>query len=284
MDNIASPHEGIWTTKDLLAVGWGQTEVRHALAEGKLTRLRKGWYADEVAGEETKRAVRLGGVVSCVSVLKREGVWVPACSNLHLRFSRHYSDRTLPSGVIRCRPLHGPERAPVAAVDDLTLAVRSAWYCLSAEDFVVAADSLINLKKMTLGDISCALGQGDRFERVLALCAWAESGTETLTRLRLQRHGVLLQTQVQIGQIGRVDLLVGERLIIEVDSKAHHTGEENYRKDRQRDLDLRALGYIVVRLTYEQVMYHWDDVEPLILAMIRRGDQWWGSRRGRLVA
>ncbi|MEL4356596.1 MULTISPECIES: endonuclease domain-containing protein [unclassified Luteococcus] len=148
----------------------------------------------------------------------------------------------------------------------------------------MAADSLVNLKKMTKGDISCALGRGDRFERVLALCAWAESGTESLTRLRLQRHGVLLQTQVQIGQIGRVDLLVGERLIIEVDSRAHHTGEENYRKDRERDLQLRALGYIVVRLTYEQVMYRWDEVEPLILAMIRRGDQWWASRRRRLVA
>lgn len=67
--------------------------------------------------------------------------------------------------------------------------------------------------------------------------------------------------------------------MIEVDNRAHHTGEDNYRRDRDRDLRLRALGFIVVRLTYEQVMYRWGEVEPALLAMVRRGDQWWGARR-----
>lgn len=48
-------------------------------------------------------------------------------------------------------------------------------------------------------------------------------------RLRLRRRKVELRTQVTIADVGRVDLLVGERLVIEVDSKEHHTGRSGTR-------------------------------------------------------
>ncbi|MEL4504695.1 DUF559 domain-containing protein [Luteococcus sp. H138] len=163
-------------------------------------------------------------------------------------------------------------------------ALRSAWRCLDEDNFIAAVDSVVHHKLATLGEVRAALGGIPRAEQALDRCDRAESGTETFTRLRLRSRKVQLRTQVQIGEVGRVDLLVGERLIIEVDSKAHHTGEENYAKDRERDLELRALGYIVVRLTYEQVMFGWATVEQSLLAMIRRGDHWWGARRGLKAA
>ncbi|SJN17834.1 endonuclease domain-containing protein [Luteococcus japonicus] len=114
----------------------------------------------------------------------------------------------------------------------------------------------------------------------MALIDAAESGTETMVRLRLRAKGVQLKPQVWLRKDTRVDFLVGERLVIEVDSREHHTGEERYQADRRRDLELRSMGYIVVRLTYQQVVHDWPATEQALLAMIRRGDQWWGARRG----
>ncbi|MGJ3509378.1 endonuclease domain-containing protein [Enemella sp. A6] len=100
-----------------------------------------------------------------------------------------------------------------------------------------------------------------------------------MVRLRLAALGLQVTPQVPIGRIGRVDLLVGERLVIEVDSIEHHTTLENYRNDRWRDLRLAALGYRVIRLTYHQVIYDWPETAELIGKVIARGDHLWRSGR-----
>lgn len=85
----------------------------------------------------------------------------------------------------------------------------------------------------------------------------SQSGTESRVRLHLQQRHVPVRPQVHIVGVGRVDLLVGNSLAIELDSRAHHTGAENYAKDRSRDLELVRLGYRVIRLTYQQVFDDW---------------------------
>jgi hypothetical protein len=44
-----------------------------------------------------------------------------------------------------------------------------------------------------------------------------------------------------------------ERLIVETDGYRYHRGRAAFEADRERDLELRALGYDVMRLTYRQV-------------------------------
>jgi len=66
-----------------------------------------------------------------------------------------------------------------------------------------------------------------------------------------------------------VDLLVGESLIIECDSHAHHTGETNYRGDRRRDLSATADDYRVVRLTWEQCFLTWPTTTSLLFTQLR---------------
>ncbi|HET7484242.1 MAG TPA: DUF559 domain-containing protein, partial [Solirubrobacterales bacterium] len=45
-----------------------------------------------------------------------------------------------------------------------------------------------------------------------------------------------------------------ERLIVETDGYRYHRGRAAFEADRERDLELRALGYDVIRLTYRQVV------------------------------
>lgn len=62
---------------------------------------------------------------------------------------------------------------------------------------------------------------------------------------------------------------MGDALVIECDSRSHHTGPRNYANDRRRDQRLVALGYRVIRLTYEDVMVAWEATKEMMVALIR---------------
>lgn len=101
----------------------------------------------------------------------------------------------------------------------------------------------------------------------------ADSGTESLVRQRLRGKRVRVRTQVRIDGVGRVDMVLGRRVVLEVDSRAHHTEADSYQRDRLRDLKLLARGFVVIRVTWEQVMFGWADVEPLILTALALHDR-----------
>lgn len=283
MEEIVLP-DHVVRTKELLAAGWTRDGIRRAVEKGHLTRIRQGWYATPLADERVLRAVRSGGALACASALAHHGAWDVTAGVVHTRMD-HNRVGSLPAGLKRCQAWHSKlDVAPEQAVDDLAMALRTAWNCLSLEGFLVVCDSLLHRNLMTRHELSRALRHAPGKEVVLDKTDRAESGTETMVRYRLRSRRVQLTPQVEIPGVGRVDFLVGERLVIEVDSRGHHTGEENYQKDRARDLTLRAMGYIVVRLTYQQVVHDWPETERCLVAMIQRGDQWWGSRRGRKLA
>lgn len=101
---------------------------------------------------------------------------------------------------------------------------------------------------------------------------FAESGTETAVRWWLESLRVTVAPQVRIPGIGRVDLKLGKSWIIECDSRKYHDTDEQFHRDRARDLRLRALGFIVTRLTWEQVFMDWNETEQLLLTVLRRRD------------
>lgn len=135
-------------------------------------------------------------------------------------------------------------------------------------------DSMLHQKMIERDELAQLLSAYPK--RIRDLVNWcdgrAESGTESLTRFRLARAGVKLRPQVTVVGIGRVDLLIGKRLIIEVDSREFHDGEDPFESDRRRDRRLKARRYIVIRLTYQQVMSEWDEAFADIMCVIRRRD------------
>lgn len=85
----------------------------------------------------------------------------------------------------------------------------------------------------------------------------SEAGTESLARYRLQSKQVKVRSQVSIPGVGRVDLLVGNRSIIEVDGEEFHHSSEQFHRDRERDMEALRLGYLTLRLTYRHVVHDW---------------------------
>ncbi|MGD7707809.1 DUF559 domain-containing protein [Microlunatus sp. Y2014] len=265
---------GVARTAALAEFGVSRAELRRLSATGQLRSVRRGWWATPDADPAVVRAVSLGGSVTCLSALERHGLWVPETRDLHLRFSEHlYSSRLgLAPGVRVCMPrCHW--RASRSSVDQLPLALAAAGDCTSAEEFVAILDSATHRLGLFPSELGELLREAPaKARRLLHLCDRAESGTESLARLRLRALRLPVRVQVPIAGVGRVDLLVGRRLVIEIDSRAHHTGTENHSRDRTRDRRLVALGYLPVRLTYHQVVHDWEAVLPDLLAIVRRGE------------
>jgi len=95
----------------------------------------------------------------------------------------------------------------------------------------------------------------------------SESGSESAFRFRMLKHRLPTRQQVWIGQ-DRVDFLVGERLVVEIDSRGHHDPVA----DCARDARLSIRGYRVLRFFYEHVFGSWDLVEAAVLAAVSRCD------------
>jgi len=76
----------------------------------------------------------------------------------------------------------------------------------------------------------------------------------------------------QIYVAGRpVDLLIGERLVVQIDGYKHHSSSAQRTKDVALDAELVLRGYTVLRFTYAQVVHDWDFVERTIARAIATG-------------
>lgn len=97
----------------------------------------------------------------------------------------------------------------------------------------------------------------------------SESGTESLVKLLLLSLDLPFVQQVRMPDVGRVDFLVGRRLVIEADSRAHQT--DLYR-DRRRDAVLSVRGFRTLRFMYSQIVYERAEVEAAVVGALVRGD------------
>lgn len=255
---------GILTTLQLASLGWSKWQIERAVRVGALERVRPGWFA-RAATPQALAAVRAGGCISCCSALRLRGAWVPERKGWHVRSGVR--------GGRGCRP-YGPRPPVTSVVDDLATAYRCLLRCGTREDIVVVSDSLLHARLASLDALHAwAAAAPKRVRAALELVdGRAESGTETMVRLRLRTLRIATRVQVRLAPGTRVDLLVGDRLVIECDSREHHADTAAYEADRARDRRLLALGCIVMRVTYRQVHDDWPAIERDILAIVRRGD------------
>ncbi|WP_019200682.1 endonuclease domain-containing protein [Tsukamurella sp. 1534] len=271
VQQIAAEDGGVVSRQMLLRCGVAAEEIDDAVRLRYLRVIRRGWYDAGGSDPRVVAAVRAGGVVACVTALgRRQGVWAVPDAGVHIRRSIHYRRGAVDTGCRGYRPLAKALRA----VDPIPEALACAARCAEAEQFVALCDSILRHRPgWTRSDIVPLLrGAPQRTVRLLdELDGRADSGVESLTRYRLRRAGIRVRTQVRVDGVGLVDMLAGERLIIECDGREHHLGAQ-FGRDRWRDLVGVSEGYLVMRLTYRAVLYQWDEVYPFIAAVIRRRD------------
>ena len=98
----------------------------------------------------------------------------------------------------------------------------------------------------------------------------AESGLESLVRLRLHLIGVEVRTQVAVAGVGRVDFVIEGRVILEADGRENHDGPSQRHRDLMRDAAASRLGFETLRFDYAMILHTWDVVVAAVMAALGR--------------
>lgn len=261
---------GVWRTTDLRAEGVSHDAINQRIATGVLTRLGRGWYGSVLTPPAVSSALSRNARLTCVSAARVHGLWVPPDLGTHC-VSRRPAPGELEEFTTRHRPFlrQWPDDEPVMP---LRLTLLHAAHCLAPEHTAVLLESARERRLLDADDIECLLTAVPQRTRrdIGEVQASAGSGSETRVRRYLERKGVKVRAQAVLHAVGRVDLLVGDRLIIECDSRAHHTSPEAYQTDRLRDAMSLREGFLVLRLTWESIWLRWEETQELLDSLIRR--------------
>lgn len=263
---------GPFTRAQLTARGVGARQLKELLEQGRLRRVRTGWYADPFTPGAAVRAVQLGGRLGCLSACEVHGLWVPPHSDLHVVLNPGAKPPAVPPEDVQFHRLAAPCATAVAPLEE---SVKHVLHRHDEETGLVVLESAVNHKLLHEADARHLLNVVPMRSRRSAqhFSPLAQSGSETRLRLFFQRRGFAVRPQAYIRGIGHVDLLVGESWIIEADSQAHHSAPRDVDVDCERDLTARRLGYTRDRLSYRQIWFTWAATQEWLLAMLRTRGQ-----------
>lgn len=267
------------TRAQLLASGMSRRALEAALRSGELVRARRDRYLPGSSPHDVVRAVRVGGRVTCLSLLQLLGVFVFGCDTVHVHVPRgsgrlrspHNRARPLAKGHARGARLHWapltrPEEGTSTCVGVMDALIHSVL-CQPARHAVATLDSALNkgmISALDLVDIFHALPR--KYAVLQALVdGRAQSGPETLVRLMLQGLGCRVELQVPFEGVGFVDLVVDGWLVVECDSRAFHSSWKAQREDHRRDAILASYGFCSFRVIAEDVLYR----PEMVLASLR---------------
>jgi very-short-patch-repair endonuclease len=246
----------IASAKQLATAGWTRTQLIREIDAGTVARLRRGTYGCAHLTPGVAVAARLGGALSCISVLREAEVWAGNDNRVHVQVG--------PNSSIGTRPdvqLHR-ERARFGMESPWKVSRRQALWqamrCLDDENAIAAMESAIKKKFLSgvevkrLGTIAPRRLSGG----IRHLVSNSGSGNETIVRLRLIRAGYRVDAQGHVPYLGKQDLVVEDCVAIEVDSTEWH-GAEQQVVDVERDLQSEGLGRHVIRIRPTQIHRSW---------------------------
>lgn len=261
---------GIARGKQLQALGFSRQVLAGKVKRGEIERVRHGVFAAAPLSEQVRAATAHGGALTCASALRARGIWVlPAEDGPHVwlgpdQHALGHADCTCVSHYYRGTPPLGS-----ASVEIALLHLRR---CAGDEAFFAAYESAWRLGILAPAArtrIRAALPRSARWLVDLARHD-ADSGLESLLRLRLHLLGLRLACQVKIDDVGRVDFVIAGRLILEADGDDNHGSATQRHRDRVRDAAASRRGYETLRFDYAQIVHDWTTVQAAVLGALRR--------------
>lgn len=286
LDQTIRERGGLAATHELLSAGFNKKSLSAAANHGLIVRVRQGWYCTTDVHPTVQQGIRVGGRVGCISGAALYGMWQPPDEHLHVSIKHEQCRLRTPHSMKRRLSVYPARvtthwttknRTGSRLVLDPISCLAEVVRCQPVEYAVAVANSGMRTDSgraplLTLGEWErVAEGYPRRASTLRLADGVCESGTEVITWVRLARHHLPIRRQQWIDG-KRVDFLVGRRLVVEIDGAAYHVDPVRFEADRSRDAELCAIGYIVLRFSYNQVIYRWPQVESAILAAVARGD------------
>jgi hypothetical protein len=264
---IARAQHGAITSKQLAAAGVSSSAASRRARAGRLHRIYQGVYSVGYRGISQEgrwmAAVLTGGeraVLSHVSAAELWGLLRPQQGPIHISIPGRTGRRPR-KGIRTHRPAELASKAvsqhkgipattPARTIDDIRKIVSPAELRHAIRQAEVRG-LRIGLEKT---------GEGTRSE------------LEYLFLRLCERHGLPApEANVRIGPRIVDFLWRDQRVIVETDGYRYHRGSQAFEDDHDRDLDLRTLGYDVVRLTYRQVTATPGRAAAAVVNALRKG-------------
>jgi len=271
---------GIAPARDLLAGGVTEQQLRTASLRAEVLRFRKGWYALRGTSEEVIRASRVGGALCCASAAAFHRLWVPDTSRLHVSVHRtasrlrdpdRHRTRLDPADAKVIVHWTGDRRAAHLWSQPVDTSLLEIVGCQgAAAGFVVFESALRKGRFDRIGEeLFRASLPADLRPFFAPANRLSDSGTESILKLALIEGGIPFRQQVLVPGVGPVDFLIGEALVVEVDSKEFHS---DALRERRKDAALSIRDFRTHHYFYSQVMFELAEVMDAIRAALARGD------------
>lgn len=283
---LGEPQGGVVTAAQLTAAGVRRTPLRTAVRHGRVLRRGVGVYAlpTEPPPEADLHLLtrQLKAVVSHETAASWWGFDLAhdpePLHQLTVPRDRHREALSMPGAR-----LHRADLAASARVTRDALAVTSPLQTvldlsrsLEIADAVAVADSALRARRVDLDGLETAAARlkGPGSAAVRRVASLVDPAAESVLESRLRvlligaglapaasQHTVALDDRF----FGRVDLAwPGLRVAVEADGFAFHADRASYRNDRRRLSRLAAIGWWVLRVSWEDVVLEPDSVVELV--------------------
>ncbi|GAA1750624.1 DUF559 domain-containing protein [Agromyces humatus] len=266
--------------------GIGALELREAIGRGDVKAVRRDWIVGRKCDPMLERALYSGATLACVSAAAVHGLWSVDSEHVHVSAGRHASRLTLtaPETMSEQRdlavhwtrnPTAGAAIGIRASIDGLPRVLVQIARCQPVEQAVAVCDSALVRCKVSLPELRALAASDPVLRRVVEhVHPRADSGVESIARVRLARRGVLMVPQIEVDG-HRVDGMIGQRLLLQFDGFGPHSSRAQRNKDLREDQRLVRKGYLVVRFSRDQVMYEWAMIESTVLSLMAQGRHNW---------
>lgn len=246
---IAARQHGVVSTAQLRAAGLSRSGIERRVASGRLHAIHRGVYAVGHAGlsnEGTWMAAVLvcgkGAALSHRSAAMLWGMLTPRQATIHVTVPGSAGRARRKGLYIHRSSILSPSQTTLRANIPVTKPSRTLSDLHRAAPEAEFREALrqAQFRRLPLGQTQTDRTRSELERNLLAICR----------RHRLPPPAV----NVRIGPY-LVDFLWREsRLVVEVDGWGAHGTRSAFEDDRARDVELKLLGYDVVRFTYLQVI------------------------------
>jgi very-short-patch-repair endonuclease len=291
ISSLVESRGGIVTKADLVALGATDHHLTRAVRSGSVSRVRRGWYSTLPKNDPRVVAVAVGGRLTGASALHVLGAWMWSTPPIEI---------AVPHNASRLRPR--PRGSRVYWTDDEVSRQKGGRGTVDVEQALVHAVPRVPFEEaVALLDWAVRSGLVDRmaFAGVISrlprrsqrieeyVDSSAGSFPESIIRTRLRMNGRRVATQVSVGDLQRIDIVVDDVVAIEFDGRAWHA--DSFEADRQKDLRILSDGRVALRLSYGMVRRAWEAVVAAVDAALafhreaspQRRARRRGSRRAR---
>jgi len=261
---------GIAHAHDALDAGFTRHVLRNAVQSSSIERIRRSWLATPSTPIALRRAAAIGGRLACLSAARHHGLWTLDDERLHLAVARNAS--RFDAGDARVHWNSGPVVPHrYELVEPVVDALAHIADCQPFDHALATWESAVRLGRTTPTYLDRLELRSASAQKVRAACGLlSDSGIESIPVARLARIGIAVNQQVVIDG-HRVDGLIGDRLVYQIDGYSFHRTAEQRRKDIAEDRRLVLMGYTVLRYDYQQVLFEWDAIEAQLRGAIAIG-------------